>query len=142
LLVLSDLPPIDPLGPPPYGLAQVCLIRPHTWSLLHKIPLEDNGQLVGATRGPSFFCYVAHPGSHQLDMPEETSAPIELELAAGQRVYVHQRVQVGSTSLRLLPSDEANLLRMLEKCEYSTLLDWPGKEIVTEAYAQTKPPVR
>jgi len=138
-LVVSELAPFDPLAAPPYGMAQVCIIRPHTWKLLHKIPIEDNGQLVGATRGPSFFCYLAHPGAHRVRMAEEKSPPLNLSLIAGQRAYVHLRVELARITLRQLSNDEAELSRLLDRCDYSTLLDWPGKEIVAEAYAQPLP---
>jgi hypothetical protein len=137
-VVTTDLPPIDPLAAPPYGMAQVCVLRPHTWALLHTIPVEDNGQVVGATRGPSFFCYLAHPGAHRIVLADEKSPALDIQLAAGQRAYLHLRVRIHRSTLHPI-TDEADLLRLLGKCEYSTLVDWPGHELASEAYAQPKP---
>ncbi len=137
-VVKTDLPPFDPLATPPYGMAQVCIIRPHTWAFLHTIPIEDNGQLVGATLGPSFFCYLAQPGTHRIRMPEEKNPPLVLQLVAGQRAYLHLRVRITRISLHLIQTEEAELLQLLDKCEYSTLLDWRGREIAAEAYAEPR----
>lgn len=134
-VVTTDLPPIDPLAAPPYGMAQVCVLRPHTWALLHIIPVEDNGQVVGATRGPSFFCYLAHPGAHRIALPEEKSPALDIQLGAGQRMYLHLRLRIHRSTLQPI-ADEAELPRLLDKCEYSTLTNWPGHDLASEAYAR------
>lgn len=66
MLVKPDAPPLDPRVSPPPGWAQVCIVRPHWISSAVTLAVRDNDTLVGATRGPSYFCYLAEPGVHHL----------------------------------------------------------------------------
>ena len=133
-LVFPDLPPVDPLAEPAYGLAQICIIRPHTWAMLDTVPIEDNGRLVGATRGPSYFCYAAQPGVHRIELVEYKPRPtLELKVAAGQRSYVHLHVGIGRYRLTVLPEDRVQ--EQLDKCEYSQLVETPNMAVYTESPA-------
>lgn len=137
-LLFPDLPPIDPLAEPTYGLAQICVIRPHTLAMLDTVPIEDNGHLVGATRGPSYFCYAAQPGAHRIEIVEYKPRPtLELKVAAGQRSYIHLRVGIGRYRLAVLPEDRVQ--EQLDKCEYSQLVETPNMAVYTEAPALPEP---
>lgn len=134
-LVFPDLPPIDPLAEPAYGLAQICIIRPHTLAMLDTVPVQDNSHLVGATRGPSYFCYAAQPGRHRIELVEYKPRPtLELKVVAGQRSYVHLRVSIGRYRLSALPEDRVQ--EQLDKCEYSQLVETPTRAVYPEAPAQ------
>lgn len=133
MIVNPDPPPRDPLGEPSYGFSQVCVLRPHTWAMARTELVRDNGQLVGATLGPSYFCYAAQPGAHRIEL-ENRRTFIQLNLVAGQRVFVHHRL--GLTRERLLVLNEDRAQEMLDRCEYSQLLDTAKIEVVTEAAAR------
>jgi hypothetical protein len=40
------------------------VLRPQWIAAAVTAPVHDNGRLVGATRGPTYFCYAAQPGHH------------------------------------------------------------------------------
>lgn len=133
-LLFPDLPPIDPLAAPVYGMAQVCILRPHTWAMAHIVLFEDNGHLVGATRGPSYFCYAAQPGAHRIRPLDSGRKPtLDLQVAAGQRIFVHHRVGLATDRLTLIPEAEAP--ELLDKCEYSQLTDTPAHAVYSESPA-------
>jgi len=48
------------------GMATVCMIRSAQIALAVTFTVHDNRRLVGATRGPTYFCYRAQPGRHQI----------------------------------------------------------------------------
>ena len=134
-LLFPDLVPIDPLGAPLYGMAQICVVRPHTWAMARTVFFHDNGHLVGATRGPSYFCYAAQPGLHRLEVQDGTPPPaVEFPVATGQRLFFHHRVGIGRDRITLMTEEEAP--ELLDKCEYSQLLDTPQREVVSEAPAR------
>ena len=139
-LLFPDLAPIDPLAAPVYGMAQICVVRPHTWAMARTMFFHDNGNVVGATRGPSYFCYAAQPGVHRLEVLDGSPPPaVEFAAAAGQRLFFHHRVGIGHDRLTLMTEEEAP--ELLDKCEYSQLLDTPQRVVTSEAPArpQTKP---
>jgi hypothetical protein len=65
-LVTPDEPPVDAFSEAPYGWGKICVLRPHSLGFALMAPIRDNGQLVGATRGPSYFCYLVPPGPHRV----------------------------------------------------------------------------
>lgn len=137
-LIYPDLPPIDPLATPVYAMAQICVVRPHTWAMARTSLFRDNGNLVGATRGPSYFCYVAQPGVHRLEVLDDTpAAAVEFSLTAGQRLFFHHRVGLAHDRLSVMTEQEAP--ELLDKCDYSQLLDTPQRLVTSEAPAR---PVR
>ncbi len=134
-LLFPDLAPIDPLAAPVYGMAQICVVRPHTWAMARTMFFHDNGNVVGATRGPSYFCYAAQPGLHRLEVIDGKPPPaVEFPVAAGQRLFFHHRVGLGGDRLTLMTEEEAP--ELLDKCEYSQLLDTPQRLVTSEAPAR------
>lgn len=120
-LTNPDPPPIDALADPPYGMGQICVLRPHSVGALITFVVRDNGQLVGATRGPSYFCYHVAPGPHQVTSDSGTIAAVDLSVAPGGRYYLHQIVRIGPDGLALV--DELQAAQQLERCEYRLLTD-------------------
>ena len=57
---------LHPFAPIPNDFARVCMIRTSRLAQAIAFPTLDNGALVGATKGPTFFCYKAEPGEHVL----------------------------------------------------------------------------
>lgn len=134
-LLYPDLAPIDPLAPPVYGMAQICVVRPHTWAMARTVFFHDNGNVVGATRGPSYFCYAAQPGLHLLEVLDGTPPPgVEFPVVAGQRLFFHHWVGLAHDRLTLMTEEEAP--ELLDKCDYSQLLDTPQRMVTSEAPAR------
>jgi hypothetical protein len=114
-----EVVPIEPFGRVPQGVAQVCVVRPHNLGGLLTTTFRDNGVLVGATRGPSFFCYYAAPGRHAL-VPDGGDAPIAtFEARAGERRFLHHAVNIGEDEL--LWTDPAAAESFLSECDYLVL---------------------
>jgi hypothetical protein len=57
-------PPLTAFGPSVDDVATICVILPSHWAHAVTFVVHDNEQLVGATKGESYFCYTAEPGSH------------------------------------------------------------------------------
>jgi hypothetical protein len=133
----APVPPVVALGPEPRAdVATVCVVRPSHLALAVTFVVHDNGQLVGATRAESYFCYWAEPGQHQL--VSGTGDPIDhdgqavLAAEAGKRYWLHQDFDnvFGVISDKLLWIDERRARQMLEEdeCQYKTLSGVPGDE--------------
>jgi hypothetical protein len=122
-------PPIDAFGPVADG-GQICVLRPHWNASAVTAIVHDNGQLVGATRGPTYFCYAAAPGHHAVESKADTTERADVDVAPGGRYYLHQIVDnifgVVRTRLAWLREDEAALL--VDKCGYRELVAVPGSE--------------
>lgn len=120
-VITQEPPPIDALGEPPYGLAQICVLRPHSLGALVPFAVRDNGRLVGATRGPSYFCYFVQPGWHRVTSDSGNVATVDLTAAPGARHYLHQIVRIGDDELVAI--DERAAAAMLPRCEYQVLVE-------------------
>src|SRR5215813_9520930 len=77
-----DTVAVHPFLPHPAHVAKVCVIR--TSALEHGVTFvsRDNGVLVGATRGPTYFCYYAEPGEHDLSIEADSWASAQLHAQA------------------------------------------------------------
>ncbi len=123
-------PPIQPFAAPPSDLAQICVLRPHILAGAVTFAVRDNGKLVGATRGASYFCYFAMPGTHQITSEGDSVEGATVTIVAGSRYYVHQRVKnvMGwvTSPLEWVPESEART--MIAKCDYRVVTEVPGGE--------------
>lgn len=140
-VVMSDAPPlpIDPLASPPdgpNGLGQVCVIRPHSIGALLTIPVRDNGLLVGATQGPSYFCYFAQPGLHRITMQLSGELAVDAQVDSGRTLYLHQHIRIGAD--RFYPISAEAARPMLERCDYSQLVEAHAEELLAEAPARPR----
>lgn len=134
-------PTLHPFAPPPAGHGEICVVRPHVTGMLAVAVVHDNGVLVGATRGPTYFCYLAAPGRHRVistygdDIDRELGTDVVEEasvvVAPGSRHYLHQDVRTAvSMSVRWVDEDTAR--EMIDDCAPSRLSAVPG--------SQTMPP--
>lgn len=121
-------PATDAFGAPPAGLGRVCVFRPHAIGSLLTTPYHDNGALVGATKGPAYFCYFAAPGRHELRVDTSDAPPLRFEVAQGERVWVHHQINVGTDELFFL--DEPHARRFAETCTYQVVTETPSDERV------------
>ena len=121
-------PPIQPFATPPSDVAQVCVVRPHVIAGAVTFAVRDNGRLVGATRGASYFCYFAMPGTHRITSEGDSVEEATVAMAGASRYYVHQRVKnvMGwvTSPLEWVPETEARA--MIAKCDYRVLTEVPA----------------
>ncbi len=137
-LAARDTAPGKTFDPLPPNTGQICVIRPHNVALLVPAVVRDNRQLVGMTKGPTWFCWLAEPGVHKimtrygddidenLGTDEITDAAILVE--AGGRYYLHHDVsKILTLSVRwILDPAEANA--MISECQWADLVAGPSEE--------------
>ncbi|MBL8633327.1 MAG: hypothetical protein JNM40_08875 [Myxococcales bacterium] len=132
-LQLHSPAPQLPMGPP--GTGQICVVRPSQLAALVPAVVQDNGALVGMTRGPSYFCYLAAPGYHLLstfygdDIDHRLGTGSKQDLTVlvppSGRVYVHHDVSaIMSLSVSML--SEADATAKIAGCYYVTLSSVPS----------------
>ncbi|MEJ7731961.1 MAG: hypothetical protein WKG00_22465 [Polyangiaceae bacterium] len=130
-------PTLHPFAPPPAGHGEICVVRPHVTGMLAVAVVHDNDVLVGATRGPTYFCYLAAPGSHRVtstygdDIDRELGTDVVAEasvvVAAGSRHYLHQDVRT-ALSMSVAWVDEGTARRMIDDCSPARLGAVPGSQ--------------
>ncbi len=135
-LAAPKAPPIDAFRSARTDVATVCVIRPSHWALAVTFVVHDDDQLVGATRGESYFCYFAQPGEHRIVSstgdPTDRDGHATLTAVAGSRYWLHQDYDnvFGSITDKLQWVDEARARELLGDgaCEYKLIDGVPGEE--------------
>jgi len=84
--------PITGFDPIATGRGRVCVLRTSPMAQAVVFPVHDDGVLVGATRGPSSFCYDAQPGKHVIVTRADEPAYAEIEVEAGRVYWLEQQV--------------------------------------------------
>lgn len=128
-----DAPPagtVMPSGAIPSGYARVCVVRTSVLALAVPFPTHDDGVLVGATRGPSFFCYLAAPGEHEIAIDADETEHARLTAQAGASYVLKEEVDnifgyVKCRSIRIRAADAKDLF---ETVDYRVLVGVPGSE--------------
>lgn len=130
------------LGVVPSGAAEVCVVRPDAFAAHVSMSIHDNGRLVGATRGKTFFCYLARTGEHQITSSDDDTGPLLLRAQTGARYFLHQDATElgGAVHAHLDWIDEAEALEMLDACEARVRVAVPGHD--DEPFAQPIAPAR
>lgn len=73
------------------GMATVCVIRSSRIAMAVTFTVHDNDVLVGATRGPTYFCYRAQPGHHRIRVTSEDGEQrFDVIFAARAAYYLDQ----------------------------------------------------
>jgi hypothetical protein len=141
-------PPIAAFGPGSTKAATVCVIRPSHWALTATFVIHDGTQLVGATKGESYFCYLAEPGPHRIvasrgDTASEDFGQAGLHAEAGHRYWLHLDFD-GDFGTQLEWVDEDKARPMIERCDYKELVDAPDGEEAPQGvpYARAQPSPR
>lgn len=121
-------PPAEPA--PPGGSAQVCVLRPETIAADTTMEVRDNGRVVGATRGATYFCYLAAPGEHQITSIDDDTGPTLLHAAGGACYWIHQEVTTlgADVHAHLDFLDEPAAHAMLERIDTRVLVSVRGHE--------------
>lgn len=122
--------PLAPFAEPPPDRAQICVIR--TSAIAHAVafPVRDGGALVGATLGPSHFCYLAEPGPHVITMEADETERAEIVAGPGSRHYLQQEIDFifGYVRIRAVWVTEAVARELVEESDYQVLVGVPGGE--------------
>ena len=123
--------PIAAFGPSSTPAATVCVIRPSHWGLAVTFVVHDDSTLVGATKGESYFCYLAEPGPHRVVSSRADSnedfGQVTFHAEAGKRYWLHQGYDsFFGTVLDWV--DETRAHPMVEACSYKELVDAPSEE--------------
>lgn len=138
-LVARDAPPSVEAAP--LGTARICVVRPHEVASLVPAIVRDNGQLVGMTKGPSYFCYLAEPGQHTIvtrygddvdaKLGSDQIAEVTVTVEPRARLFLHHDVtKIMSLSVRWVDPTEAN--KMIGECDYVELKSVPTGEVLPE----------
>lgn len=136
-LAVREPPPRLAVEPPPPGVGRICVLRPHQVASLVPAVVRDNGRLVGMTRGPSYFCYLAAPGMHRIetfygddiDATLDTGVTEEASTVVlpGQSQFLHHDVRgLVTLSVRWVAPEQAR--EMMGECDYADLVEVPGDE--------------
>jgi hypothetical protein len=126
---------IAELGGIPSGVARVCVIRPERAASNVTMEVRDNGRLVGATRGTTFFCWLAAPGEHQITSIDDDTGPTLLVAKANARYWLHQEVSAigGDVHAHLDWVDDTTAGEMIDACDARVLVSVPGHDDRTDA---------
>lgn len=131
-LAQAGAAPLDLTSAPPPGQAKICIVRPQTKIFSFTALVRDNGHLVGATRGQSYFCYLAEPGDHLISTAaERDTAEAQAHVAAGKSYYMEQYIDNGFQKMNIvqewLPQEQATA--EARNCCYLTLAGVPHNEV-------------
>jgi len=142
-IVLAACTPYSISGPvtPPAavghtGVATVCVVRSSPWARAVTFVVHDNQTLVGATKGDSYFCYEAAPGTHEIvsDTFDSTDHPgrTTIELAPDTRYWLLQDHDnsFGSITSRLAWLAPERGSQLVASAEYRVVTEVPGHEHV------------
>ncbi len=126
----SPSPVAAELGPQPPGVAQVCVVRPASLAGSMTMTVRDNGRLVGATRGKTYFCWLAAPGAHQITSDDDDTGPTLFRADSGARYWLHQEVfEVGGMAHAHLDwVDEEAATELLDSCDERVRVSVPGHD--------------
>ena len=106
------------------------MIRTAHIALAVIFPVRDNGVLVGATRGPTYFCYLAEPGDHSLVIESDTVEGAVLTAEPNGHYFLHQEVDniFGWVRSRSAWVSEGVARDLLRESNYEVLARVPGSE--------------
>ena len=130
-------PPPDPLAvTQPFtayldGMASVCMIRTARIAMAVTFVVRDNDMLVGATRGPSYFCYRAEPGRHRIAIASddgEQRFDVSLELRGRYYLDLGLLYRLGFVVPQGRWIDEADATALVQRSEHQVLQGAPARE--------------
>jgi hypothetical protein len=113
------------------GMATVCVVRTSKIAMAVTFLVHDNEVLVGATRGPSWFCYRAEPGAHDITIAsEDGKQSFHVEFEPRGRYYLDQGLsyRLGFVVPRGRWVDESAAAALLANSEHRVLQGAPARE--------------
>lgn len=93
-------------------------------------PTRDNGHLVGATRGPGHFCWLAEPGDHEIVIETDQTDEATLRAEAGRSYYLEVEVSntFGVVTAKPLWIDAERAAHAIAGTPYEVLEGVPGDQ--------------
>jgi hypothetical protein len=113
------------------SMASVCIIRTATLAMAVTFAVHDNDMLVGATRGPSWFCYRAEPGRHHIAIASEDgvqSFDVVLDLRARYYLDLGLLYRLGFVIPQGRWIAEADASALLARSHHRVLQGAPARE--------------
>ncbi len=113
------------------SMASVCVIRSSPIARDVTFLVRDNNVLVGATRGPTFFCYRAQPGRHRIVITSDDGEQrFDVTLAPLHGYYLDQGLsyRFGFVLPRGVWVDEATAIRLARSSQHRILLGAPARD--------------
>lgn len=113
------------------GMASVCVIRTSPIAAAVTFLVYDNEVLAGATRGPTWFCYRAEPGPHDIVISSEDGQQrFSVDLEERGRYYLDQGLtyRLGYVVPRGRWIDESAAAALLASSQHRILQGAPASE--------------
>ena len=125
-----EKPPLDALGAPPPNAARVCTVRTSVIGGAVTFPIRDNGQLVGASRGPGHFCWLAEPGDHEITIETDHVDRAVLHADPAKVYFLKQNVSnvMGVVTCEPQWIDFEEARKAVADTPYEVLSAVPGEE--------------
>lgn len=127
------------------SMASLCMIRTSTLAMAVTFVVHDNNMLVGATRGPSWFCYRAEPGNHRIAIASDDGVQsFDVTLDPRTRYYLDQGLlyRLGFVIPQGRWIDEADATALLSRSQHRILQGAPARDallIGTDVVAAAEP---
>lgn len=131
-------PPAQVLRPEtetPARIAKICVVRTSILASAVTFPTHDNAVLVGATQGPTFFCYYAEPGVHEIAIEADETEKTTIRAEPGKTYFLKQEVEniLGYVKCRAVWLDEPAGRSALRESTHRVLTAVPASETVPPA---------
>jgi hypothetical protein len=125
---------LQPFAAAPEGASEVCVLRTSVLAAAVAFPTRDNGVLVGATKGPTNFCYFAGVGHHEITIEADDVEVATLFVEPGKRYWLKQGVDFLFGHVGCTPTwvSEDLALEMLESSSHEVLVSVPGDEALPD----------
>jgi hypothetical protein len=130
---------LNPFTPIPTDFARVCVVRTSRLAFAQAFPMTDNGMLVGATKGLTFFCYKAEPGEHTLRIEADEPVVEKLYAAGGRSYYLHETIPLSpAVRCEVTFVSEPKARELMDRATYEVLTDTPSSEHPPDAIPYAK----
>lgn len=133
-LVTGENPVLSPFSATA-DLAKVCVIRSGFPAPFYTTVVHDDGELVGATKDDTYFCYLAEPGKHVIVSDGAFGTrTAELTAEAGHRYYLKQSWLFPAVRGHAVSwVDEAIAQNEVRDADYARVTEVPGTEVLPGA---------
>lgn len=139
-----ERPPLDALGAPPSSAARICTVRTSVIAGAVTFPIRDNGHLVGASRGPGHFCWLAEPGDHEITIETDQVDIAQLRADPAKVYFLKQNVSnmMGIVTCEPQWVDFEEARKAIADTAYEVLAGVPGEEKLPEQppFVKARPP--
>jgi hypothetical protein len=130
-VVAVEHPPVSALTVAPENKALICVYRNSNLGAALTVAIRDNDQVVGATEGSSWFCYLAEPGRHFLTVEGSDADDLGLVALGGHRKFVELRINMGQDEL--VVRENADAERVIHELDYLVIEEGPDDQPVPPA---------